>query len=104
CSWHVQAYNHVHGEENLLGFVHPAWIAGRFPPAILVGLFRHNPHPLRLLVDCVPQRLVLALPATRRLLEASTVPAGEKTPRVLSTCNGRPFWERRSTLVAPESA
>src|SRR5581483_3748189 len=82
CSWHVQAYNHVHGEENLLGFVHPAWIAGRFPPAILVGLFRHNPHPLRLLVDCVPQRLVLALPATRRPLEASTVLAEEKTSRV----------------------
>lgn len=64
--------NHADAEENILDDLHPARPAGRYRASFLVGLRRHPPNPLRLMVVRLPQRLVLAPQDT---------PVGSVSPR-----------------------
>ena len=54
------SYNHSHAEKDVLDHLYPVRPAGGFHAALLVGVRGNHPHSCGVLVDRLPQRLVLA--------------------------------------------
>jgi hypothetical protein len=53
------SYNLFDGEKNILDCLFPARFSGRCDASSLVGFGGHDPHPVRVVVDRLSQRLVL---------------------------------------------
>ena len=72
-------YNHLNAEKNILDGLHGARLVSRLRAPFLVGPRRHHPYPLPLMVDRLPQRLVLARPRDRAATPTIPVPHTSRT-------------------------